>query len=111
MIGLLFYHKIEKETKVYHLGRRQLLSLLTRAAGGLVVVSLQATLKMCQSSLATFSCHYKAHGIPFQVSDWLDSMIGPSGLLLSVVSLTYLQSQFQFHGWGWRKVLVTKTWM
>jgi hypothetical protein len=40
------------------------------------------------------------------VSDWLHSLIGPSGLLLLVGSLppTYLQSQFQFCGWGWQKI-------
>jgi hypothetical protein len=34
--------------------------------------------------------------------DWLDSFIGPGGLL-SVVS-HLLQSKLQFHGWGWEKV-------
>jgi hypothetical protein len=40
------------------------------------------------------------------VSNWLDSLIGPSGLLLVVSPLTYSQFQFQFCWWGWKKKLV-----
>ncbi len=35
------------------------------------------------------------------VFDWPIEMIGTGGLL--VVVPTYLQSPFQFYGWGWRK--------
>jgi len=43
------------------------------------------------------------------VSDWLDSLIGPSGLLLVVSHL--LAVQFQFYRWVFGKEWVTKTWM
>jgi hypothetical protein len=36
------------------------------------------------------------------IFDWPIIMIGASGLLLVVP--TYLQSPFQFYGWGWKKV-------
>jgi hypothetical protein len=41
------------------------------------------------------------------LSDWLDTLIGPGGLLLVVFH--HLNSQFQFYWWGWRNV--TKIWM
>jgi hypothetical protein len=38
----------------------------------------------------------------FSVSDWPIVMIGPDGLLL--VAPTDLLSQFQFYGWGHKRV-------
>jgi hypothetical protein len=38
-------------------------------------------------------------GLLLPVSDWVDSLIGPSGLLLVILPPT-LRSQFQFYGWG-----------
>jgi hypothetical protein len=56
----------------------------------------------------SFPVHYKSlTGKESQlllVSDWVDSLIGPIGLLLgSSLPPTYY-SQFQFYGWGWKKV-------
>ncbi len=43
-------------------------------------------------------------GLLVTVSDSPIIMIGPGGLLLVVVPHFYLLSQFQFYGWGCKKV-------
>jgi hypothetical protein len=61
-----------------------------------------------KSSLLTAPC------VSCSLSDWVDSLIGPSGLLL-VINLPppCCNPSFSSYGWDWKKKLVTKTktWM
>jgi hypothetical protein len=71
------------------------------SAGTLKLCTAFRALEVTLKSLITQSNPNTIYWL-LPVSDWLDSWIRPRKLLLVIPN--YLESRFQFDGWGWKKV-------